>query len=114
MQADQIILDVVLHSLCSFFECLMNTMHFVHSQLVKHMDIKPSNFLVKECKRDWPRYKIYLADFGIFRSYENPEDVETDSRTACTRTYAAPEVVRQETRGFGAGLCSVRRWCYTF
>lgn len=68
------------------------------------MDIKPSNILVKEHNHgSLKKYKIYLADFGISRSYEKIEDVETDSRTACTRIYAAPEVVRQEARGFGAG-----------
>jgi serine/threonine protein kinase len=92
-----------LSSLLGFFECMAATMHFVHSRLVKHMDIKPSNFLVKEVGGDYPSYRIYLADFGISRSYQNHEDVETDSGIACSRTRSAPGVVKQETRGFKAG-----------
>lgn len=34
-------------------------------------------------------------------------DVETESRTPFTKTYAAPEVVRQEKRGFGADIFSL-------
>ncbi|ORY15271.1 kinase-like domain-containing protein [Clohesyomyces aquaticus] len=95
------------HDLFRAFACLINTIDFIHGQLIKHMDIKPSNILVKANRNiTGTRYHIYLADFGISRSYENPEDAETDSRTACTRTYAAPEVIRQETRGFSAVLSS--------
>jgi serine/threonine protein kinase len=67
------------------------------------MDIKPSNFLIKEIGGDYASYKVCLADFGISRLYQNHEDVETDSGIACSRTWAAPEVLQQETRGFKAG-----------
>lgn len=93
----------LLYSLLGFFQCLTNTMRFVHDNRVKHMDIKPPNILIKEDMRESAGFKVYLADFGISRSYKESEDVETDSITACTRTYAAPEVIEQETRGFGAG-----------
>jgi serine/threonine protein kinase len=91
-----------------FFACLTNTIFFVHRQLIKHMDIKPSNFLVEQRLRNGQiSHHIYLADFGIARSYENAVDVETDSRTPFSKTYAAPEVVRQDKRGFPADIFSL-------
>ena len=91
-----------------FFACLTNTIFFVHNHLIKHMDIKPSNFLVEQKLRNGQiSHHIYLADFGIARSYENAVDVETDSRTPFSKTYAAPEVVRQDRRGFPAHIFSL-------
>jgi serine/threonine protein kinase len=95
-------------ALGKFLKCLINTIAFVHENLIKHMDIKPTNLLVQE-KSNGSRidYKIYLADFGIARSYRAAVDVETDSPTPFSRTYAAPEVVRQDTRGFPADIFSL-------
>lgn len=95
----------LMRELQGFFGCLVNTLAFVHGHLVKHMDIKPSNLLIKSRPNGNPKYKIYLADFGISRSYDDAADAETESRTAFTKTYAAPEVVLQEKRVFGAGVC---------
>jgi serine/threonine protein kinase len=52
-------------------------------------------------------YKIYVTDFRIARSYQDITDVETDFRTPFSRTYAAPEVVRQDKRGFPADIFSL-------
>lgn len=100
-------LHTMQHDIRCFFSCLISTIGFIHRQRVKHMDIKPSNILVKERPRRIPTYKIYLADFGISRSYDSSQDVETDSRTSFTRTYAAPEVILQEKRGFPADIFSL-------
>jgi serine/threonine protein kinase len=90
------------------FTCLANTISFLHDSLVKHMDIKPTNILVQEkVQSNEASYKIYLADFGEARSYRDVDDVETDSLTAFTRRYAAPEVVRQDKRGFPADIFSL-------
>ncbi|KAF2740056.1 kinase-like protein [Polyplosphaeria fusca] len=97
----------MLRDLRRFFQCITRTIHFVHTKLVKHMDIKPSNFLVHKRAGAHYTHDIFPTDFGISRSYDNIEEVETDSATACTRNYAAPEVVRQETRGFGADILSL-------
>jgi serine/threonine protein kinase len=96
------------NGIIEFFACLSNTMSFVHGHLVKHMDIKPRNLLIKETRwEQGHRYKIYLADFGIARSYNTIDDVETDSLTHFSRIYAAPEVVRQDMRGFAADIFSL-------
>jgi serine/threonine protein kinase len=84
-----------------FIGCLTHTLAFIHGRFVKHMDIKPTNLLVhiKSCTN----YKVYIADFGISRSYAKAADAETDSLTPFTKAYAAPEVVHQGMRGFSAG-----------
>lgn len=58
-------LHIMLHDLRCFFECLANTICFIHSQLVKHMDIKPSNLLVKERPGRIPSYK-YISQTSEF------------------------------------------------
>ena len=73
------------------------------------MDIKPTNLLVQE--KRWGegarQYKIYLADFGAARAYQSSNEVNTESPTAYTRAFAAPEVISQEKRGFGADIFSL-------
>jgi serine/threonine protein kinase len=95
-------------ALIRFNKCLASTIAYVHANLSKHMDIKPTNLLVQEkISENGIDYKIYLADFGIARSYRAVFDVETDSPTPFSRTYAAPEVTRQDTRGFPADIFSL-------
>jgi serine/threonine protein kinase len=98
-------------ALRTFFGCLANAVSYIHCMNTKHMDIKPKNILVRQIDtpvRDrMDMFKVYIADFGIARSYSSPQDAETDSRTPFTRTYAAPEVVQQETRGFSADIFSL-------
>jgi serine/threonine protein kinase len=78
---------------------------------VKHMDIKPKNILIREVETPVPArldiFKVYLADFGIARSYNSAQESETDTPISFTRTYAAPEVVSQPTRGFSADMFSL-------
>jgi serine/threonine protein kinase len=91
-----------------FPTCIVHAVYFIHERFVKHMDIKPANLLVQ--KKAGPRltsYKIYLADFGIARSYDTAAAAETESRTPFSRTYAAPEVIRQDVRGFPADIFSM-------
>jgi serine/threonine protein kinase len=106
--ASLILLFPMKAALSRFFQCLINTVAFVHDNLIKHMDIKPTNLLVQEkSSGNHMEYKIYLADFGIARSYQAVVDVETDSPTSFSRIYAAPEVIRQDTRGFPADIFSL-------
>jgi tRNA A-37 threonylcarbamoyl transferase component Bud32 len=98
-------------SLRTFFGCISNALHYIHRMNVKHMDIKPKNFLVRSTRTPLAdrvdNYKIYIADFGIARSYNSAQEAETDSWTSFTRTYAAPEVVLQEKRSFSADIFSL-------
>lgn len=94
-----------------FFGCLAHSLEFLHSKAIKHMDIKPKNLLVKDMRQNSSgydlSYKIYIADFGISRSYPSILDSETDSLTSFTKKYSAPEVVAQEMRGLGADVFSL-------
>ncbi|KAH7084581.1 kinase-like domain-containing protein [Paraphoma chrysanthemicola] len=97
--------QAVQEGLRRMFGCLTSTIHFIHTHLIKHMDIKPTNILVDMKHGRYPR--VYIADFGIARAYSHAEDVETDSRTSFSKTFAAPEVVRQDMRGFAADIFSL-------
>lgn len=96
--------DDGLTGLLACFPCLANAVEFLHANTVKHMDIKPQNILIKSIQR---HVKVFLADFGIARSYTTAAEAETDSLTPFTRRYAAPEVVAQERRGLGADIFSL-------
>jgi tRNA A-37 threonylcarbamoyl transferase component Bud32 len=92
------------HIMPTFFGCLSTAMSFIHSKNVKHMDIKPKNILIRQRQGS---YQVYVADFGIAKAYESAAESFTDSPTSFTRTYAAPEVVMQDTRGFPADVFSL-------
>jgi serine/threonine protein kinase len=92
----------------TFYGCLSSAVRAVHRNLTKHMDIKPQNILVWRRQRDCKSiFKLYLADFGIARSYETLQNTETNGHTSFTKRYAAPEVVQQETRGLSADVFSL-------
>ncbi|KAF2492537.1 kinase-like protein [Lophium mytilinum] len=102
--------DAKLHALTKFFGCLAHALNFLHQKATKHMDIKPKNLLVKTIWQSHASpnelsYKVYIADFGITRSYRNAAEAETDSRTSFTRMYAAPEVDRK--RGLSTDIFSL-------
>jgi serine/threonine protein kinase len=93
-------------SIIKFVRCLSNTVAFLHEHLVKHMDIKPMNILVQGNEYAG-FFRVYLADFGIAKSYKTAADAETESRTPFSRAYASPEVTRQDVRGFSADIFSL-------
>ncbi|KAI9760785.1 MAG: hypothetical protein M4579_001415 [Chaenotheca gracillima] len=94
-------------SLFSFTSCLLEALRYIHSERIKHMDIKPKNALVRPIMNDLEFYRVYLADFGIAKGYKPHEDMETNGVTAFTKTYCAPEVAIQETRGPKADIFSL-------
>ncbi|KAK7725646.1 hypothetical protein SLS57_003711 [Botryosphaeria dothidea] len=95
--------------------CLASAVAFLHANAIKHMDIKPHNILIRQLSvpsyspfdPSSRSYNVYLADFGIAKSYASAANAETDSLTACTRMYVAPEVVEQERRGLSADIFSL-------
>jgi serine/threonine protein kinase len=68
--------DHMCRELRRYFQCLSSTVAFPHKKIVKHMDIKPTNILIQEqIPSKYVEHKLYLADFGISRSYDNMADV---------------------------------------
>ncbi|KAF2704864.1 kinase-like protein, partial [Pleomassaria siparia CBS 279.74] len=73
-------------------ECLVRALEYVHSQGVRHKDIKPANVLVKGDD-------VFITDFGIAKDFR--DDGTTGSRGtqgSFTRLYSAPEVVTDDAR----------------
>ena len=64
-------------------------LQFAHDHEVIHLDVKPSNFLLRSNKRNPDQPTLLLADFGIARNYTT---VASSSRTIRgTPTSMAPE-----------------------
>jgi ankyrin repeat protein/tRNA A-37 threonylcarbamoyl transferase component Bud32 len=93
-------------SLERFFRCLLHALRFIHDNTIKHMDIKPANILVKEHQRYDYGYQVYIADFGISRSFSQFDHSQTDSDTAKSPIYCAPEVHQGAKRGRSADIFS--------
>jgi ankyrin repeat protein len=104
MSSDQYMAVV---SLESFFQCLVDAMQYIHRNTTIHMDIKPRNILIKRCPGYRYDHKVYITDFGISRHFSPLEHSQTDSVTAMTRMYCAPEVSDQEKRGRSADIFSL-------
>jgi ankyrin repeat protein/serine/threonine protein kinase len=90
-------------SLASFFGCMISALSYIHGNRIEHMDIKPRNFLVERRKDG---HKIYVADFGISRSF-HIEDQSQTNNPAGTPKYHAPEVFRGEQHGRAADIFSL-------
>lgn len=81
--------------------CLSSAVMYLHVLKVKHKDIKPENILLDEYG------SVLLADFGISKKYEYPDNTVTDGPTPCTKKYAPPEVVDQNKRDLSADIFSL-------
>jgi serine/threonine protein kinase len=74
-------------NLQTWLGCLAVGLAFIHSQKVRHMDIKPANILIKG-------NSVLYSDFGISKVFKDQEGTTTDgTHVAGTRLYCAPEAV---------------------
>ncbi|KAI9859998.1 MAG: hypothetical protein M1813_006345 [Trichoglossum hirsutum] len=99
-----------IYALVRFFLCLANGLTYIHAMTTKHMDIKPLNLLVKwrPTKRDSPmNYCIYIADFGISRSFSPIEHSVDEGPISRSKIYCAPEVYNYDKRGRSADVFSL-------
>ena len=71
----------------------VQSVQYIHSNVTKHIDIKPGNVLVRNMQGNnlgyFMRYKVYITDFGISPSYSTISESETELPTPSTKTYAA-------------------------
>ncbi|KAF1836863.1 kinase-like protein, partial [Decorospora gaudefroyi] len=89
--------------------CLTSAVAFIHGRTTKHMDIKPQNILIREIGSSPfdPGWRVYLADFGLSRSFTSQDHSQTDGPTSRTPRYCAPEVYKSERRGRSADIFSL-------
>ena len=79
--------------------CLAEGLRYIHSQDVKHKDVKPRNLL---CHGE----NILYTDFGIAHEIEGNVSA-TSGNTGYTRRYCAPEVVGGDARSRSADVFSL-------
>ncbi|KAH6711734.1 kinase-like domain-containing protein [Leptodontidium sp. MPI-SDFR-AT-0119] len=94
-------------SMWSFFGCLADAIRYIHSSARKHLDIKPGNILVKKHPKASYGYRVYVADFGISRSFKSMDHSQTDTHIRRTPKYCAPEVWEQDVHGRAADIFSL-------
>ena len=75
------------------FGLICGAVQYAHSRAVVHLDLKPSNILVKE--DGTPK----LLDFGIALHLENPAGAVNQTQLRCTPAFASPEQFRREPVG---------------
>ncbi|KAF3004394.1 hypothetical protein E8E13_010108 [Curvularia kusanoi] len=79
--------------------CLVTALAYLHSERIRHKDIKPSNILLK-------RGKLFLSDFGLARDFS--KDAQSVTQTGGgTPIYFAPEVAALEYAGRAADVFSL-------
>lgn len=90
-----------MYTLISAFGCLASGLLFMHTQHVRHKDIKPRNILIHQ-------NSVIFTDFG----YSLDHSTETGSTTtgrpqALTKKYCAPEVSEWEPRNAKSDIFSL-------
>jgi serine/threonine-protein kinase len=75
------------------FHSVCEAVQYAHGRAVIHLDLKPSNILVKS--DGTPK----LLDFGIARRLENLNQPVNQTQLRCTPAFAAPEQIRREPVG---------------
>jgi serine/threonine protein kinase len=94
-------------SLWTFLGCLSEALMYIHSRATKHLDIKPGNILIKRHPSYRFGHRVYIADFGISRSFPALDRSQTDTPVPRTPKYCAPEVWNRETHGRSADIFSL-------
>jgi hypothetical protein len=83
----------------TFFGCLATALEYLHSNNVRHKDIKPSNVLVSNGK-------VLLADFGLSFDFTDAPSTTMSMVNGMTPRYCAPEVAAEGPRNTMSDI-----WC---
>ncbi|OAG01189.1 uncharacterized protein CC84DRAFT_278192 [Paraphaeosphaeria sporulosa] len=95
--------DRLSETIVTMMGCLASSIRYLHAQrpVVKHMDIKPQNILVKQGE-DVPH--VFLSDFGV----SSMGEITASSKTMpLTRQYCAPEVSEGVSRELASDVWSL-------
>ncbi|KAL1611858.1 hypothetical protein SLS60_000079 [Paraconiothyrium brasiliense] len=80
--------------------CIISAVEYLHSQSIRHKDLKPSNILLAE-------EKLWLADFGTATDFSDQTVSTTEGVERGTPKYFAPEVAAYEGSGRPADIFSL-------
>lgn len=75
----------------TWFGCLTSALSYIHSQRIRHADIKPQNILVRDSD-------VFISDFGISRVVSEP-DSTSSSISPSTPFYAPMEIAERLQHG---------------
>ncbi|TAQ85013.1 hypothetical protein B7494_g6661 [Chlorociboria aeruginascens] len=90
-----------IENLKSWPYCLASAVSYIHSQNIRHKDIKPSNII---CKGD----QVFLTDFGSAHQFSTGLTSSTEGYAlGITKMYSAPEVIAEDRRGRPADVYSL-------
>lgn len=95
--------DRLSQTIITMMGCLASSIRYLHEQrpVVKHMDIKPQNILVKQGE-GVPH--VFLSDFGV----SSLGEITANSKTMpLTRQYCAPEVSEGVSRELASDIWSL-------
>ena len=90
----------VLSPIRHWFGCLATAVRYLHLNQIRHRDIKPGNILVHN-------RQVLLVDFGLAWDWKDAKSSTTSTYCACTRPYAAPEVIRSMKRDTSSDIWSL-------
>ncbi|KAF2738108.1 kinase-like protein, partial [Polyplosphaeria fusca] len=82
-QSDRLAYDRIIKT---GFGCLAKGLAFIHSNSIRHKDIKPQNILVHQSR-------LLYTDFGISNDFSNSRSTTEGHPGPFTMRYCAPEVV---------------------
>jgi len=81
--------------------CLASAVAYVHSQSIRHKDIKPSNIIRKGAD-------VFLTDFGSAHEFKAGLTSSTEGyAVGITKMYSAPEVISHDRRGRSSDIYSL-------
>jgi serine/threonine protein kinase len=80
--------------------CLASAIEYLHSQQIRHKDLKPSNILLS-------RGRLWLTDFGSATDFSTLSQSATENGERGTPKYFAPEVAQYRPNGRAADIFSL-------
>ncbi|KAI9719601.1 MAG: hypothetical protein M1812_003372 [Candelaria pacifica] len=91
-------------NLLRIYGCISSGVAYIHRSSTKHLDVKAENIIVQLRSGS---FHVFIADFGLARSFDPNDGSRSSSTIYVTRKYAAPEILRDAPRGRSADIFSL-------